>query len=73
MNDDNYNLKVMSKTELMNYATHSAEELAYISKRIGELTRSLDSTHAHHKAPVVGCPSCDEKLLRLAQEITGEL
>jgi len=70
---DNYNLKVMTKTELINYAQHSADELAYIGKRIVELTKSLDSTHTHHQAPVVGCPSCDKKLLALAREISGDL
>lgn len=71
--DDRYRLRGMNKTELINYAQHSADELAYIGKRIGDLTRSLDSTHEHHRAPVIGCPSCDRKLLALARDISGDL
>jgi len=70
---DPYKLKHLSKEDLLNYAMHSADELKYIGNRLNELTKSLDSTHYHHKMPVVGCPSCDAKLLQLAREITGEL
>ena len=70
---ENYNLKVMSKTELINYARHAADELNYVHRRLDVLTKSLNATHSHHKAPMPGCPSCDNTLLKLAEDIGKEL